>query len=205
MPSGTPLSLEHRAKISAANKGKKKSAEHIKKSADARRGTKASPETKAKMSAAYMGHIGYNKGMPKTKEQKAYMSNLLKGRIFSPETRAKISANRKGMKFSKEHKDNISRGKGGDGVIRDRYAHSIRRNFGMTMEDYNQMLESQGGVCSLCYGMNKNGKRLGVDHNHQTGKVRGILCQNCNAAIGYAQENIQTLQNMIDYLKKHSD
>jgi hypothetical protein len=48
----------------------------------------------------------------------------------------------------------------------------------------------------------KNSKRLGIDHDHTTGQVRGLLCDNCNPALGSFKDNIETLQKAIDYLKE---
>lgn len=58
----------------------------------------------------------------------------------------------------------------------------LKRLFGITWEQYDQMLSSQGGVCALC-GDPPKGKRLAVDHDHKTGKVRGLLCSFCNHRI----------------------
>jgi hypothetical protein len=61
------------------------------------------------------------------------------------------------------------------------------------------MLESQGGVCAICKA--PPGKKwLHVDHSHKTGDVRGLLCGNCNAAIGMTKESVSILNKMIEYL-----
>ena len=54
----------------------------------------------------------------------------------------------------------------------------------MSLEQYNQMALAQNGVCAICKKENSNGIKLSVDHNHKTGKVRGLLCQRCNFVIG---------------------
>lgn len=60
------------------------------------------------------------------------------------------------------------------------------RNYGMTKDDYARLLEKQGGVCAICRRTPSSSvrKRLAVDHNHTTGKVRGLLCEPCNHGIG---------------------
>jgi hypothetical protein len=81
-----------------------------------------------------------------------------------------------------------------------------RRNiakYGMTMEKYAEMLNSQGGVCAICKKGNSVGRNLAIDHNHSTGVVRELLCHNCNFAIGYAKEDTSILEGMIAYIKKH--
>lgn len=65
----------------------------------------------------------------------------------------------------------------------------LRRDFGITLEAYKAMLEEQGGVCKLCRGSNKSGVALHVDHCHETGAVRQLLCLRCNFALGWAEEH----------------
>lgn len=73
--------------------------------------------------------------------------------------------------------------------------------FGITLEDYDALLATQNGVCAIC-GLPPNGKNLPVDHDHKTGKVRGLLCDRCNPMLGYAQDNMAILTRAIDYLIK---
>lgn len=62
---------------------------------------------------------------------------------------------------------------------RDRY---LRSNYGLTVDEYDQLLEAQGGGCAICGGQS-GGKHLAVDHDHSTGEVRGLLCKRHNSAI----------------------
>lgn len=73
--------------------------------------------------------------------------------------------------------------------------------FGITAKQYDEMLLSQGGKCKICNGLNANGIRLSVDHDHTTGRVRGLLCNNCNLGIGYFMDNVGFLGGAIDYLQ----
>lgn len=80
------------------------------------------------------------------------------------------------------------------------------KRFGLTFENYQQMLEAQNGVCKICGKPEKSKrkdklKRLAVDHDHKTKHLRGLLCSKCNMLIGLAQDNIQTLESAIKYLK----
>lgn len=59
----------------------------------------------------------------------------------------------------------------------------FKKRYGITLEDYNQMLDTQNGVCAIC-GKPPKKNRLAVDHNHITGKVRGLLCATCNKVLG---------------------
>jgi len=78
--------------------------------------------------------------------------------------------------------------------------------YGITLDQYDEMLEAQGSVCAICKGAQKSGKngavqRFAVDHDHITGKVRGLLCTNCNTALGKFQDNVEILNIAIAYLQ----
>ena len=80
--------------------------------------------------------------------------------------------------------------------------NDLKRNYGITLEDHSKMYEEQNGRCAIC-GSEGDGrwKKLCVDHDHKTGKVRKLLCRSCNMVLGQVEDNTQTLQSMIDYLK----
>ena len=81
----------------------------------------------------------------------------------------------------------------------------LKRIYSLTLKDYDNMLVSQNGLCALCGtpAIESSHRRLQVDHDHETGKVRGLLCGNCNAFIGMADDSIEKLLNGVEYLKKH--
>ena len=66
---------------------------------------------------------------------------------------------------------------------------------------YNPLFQAQDGKCAIC-GNLPNGKRLAIDHNHQNGKIRGLLCSYCNLALGLFQDSITNLSRVIGYLEK---
>lgn len=76
------------------------------------------------------------------------------------------------------------------------------RRYGITPEDYNSMFESQNGRCAVC-GVHQSelSKPLFVDHEHDTGITRGLLCQRCNFAIGLFDDDVGRLLDAIRYLK----
>lgn len=86
--------------------------------------------------------------------------------------------------------------------------YDLKRFFGITLDEYNVLLENQGNVCAICRNpetiTNKQGTlwNLAVDHSHLTGKVRGLLCSRCNQGIGNFRENPDFLLAAIAYLKK---
>jgi len=82
----------------------------------------------------------------------------------------------------------------------------LKQNFNLTVEQYQEMLKKQNGVCAICKQPEKskhqNGKvrQLAVDHNHKTGKVRGLLCGNCNQRLGTLM-SIDFTTKALKYLK----
>ncbi len=85
----------------------------------------------------------------------------------------------------------------------------LKLYYGITLEDYNKMLQEQNGVCSICKEMETRlicGKivMLSVDHDHKTGKVRGLICNKCNRLLGFVNDNTKLLEEVINYLKKFS-
>lgn len=78
---------------------------------------------------------------------------------------------------------------------------SLKRFYGISLEQYNAMLVEQGGVCAGCGGPPTANGKFYVDHNHQTGRVRGLLCHHCNVSIGYAKDDPSVLDKLAAYLR----
>jgi len=81
----------------------------------------------------------------------------------------------------------------------------LKRHFGITVEEYKQMIVKQNGLCAICNQPEKNGNRISLDHDHKTGKNRELLCNNCNMGIGRLKESEEILLSAISYLKKHGE
>ena len=75
------------------------------------------------------------------------------------------------------------------------------RKFGITPEKIKELLENQNNRCAICGMENPNC----LDHDHKTMKARGMLCNGCNAGIGFMRESISVLRNAIQYLEDHSN
>jgi len=80
---------------------------------------------------------------------------------------------------------------------------ALKSKFDISLDVYNSILESQNNSCAIC----KRDKlefnyHLAVDHCHKTGEIRGLLCRNCNAALGHFKDNLDTIKNSIVYLEK---
>lgn len=80
----------------------------------------------------------------------------------------------------------------------------IMRKFGLTIKQYDNMLAKQNGVCAICQNVCNTGNALAVDHDHATGKIRSLLCKNCNTAIGLLREDVEVMSKAINYLNSHS-
>lgn len=76
----------------------------------------------------------------------------------------------------------------------------LRKLYGITLAQFNTLLERQHGVCAGCGSINSANHSLGVDHNHETGKIRGLLCNKCNCAIGLARNSPAHLYRLASYL-----
>lgn len=79
----------------------------------------------------------------------------------------------------------------------------LRTKFGLTLEDYDLMLNAQAGVCAICETDDTSPWGVFcVDHCHETGRVRGLLCHRCNVAIGQARDDPILLRRAADYLER---
>ncbi len=79
---------------------------------------------------------------------------------------------------------------------------TLLRYYGISLADYDVMLASQGGTCKVCHGPSLGKGRYHVDHDHVTGKIRGLLCHKCNVALGMVHDNVEHLKALIAYLEK---
>jgi len=102
------------------------------------------------------------------------------------------------LKYNRQNKKRKSKS--------DYKAHHLRQ-YGLTIEQYEQMEEYQDHKCKICgkeestLDKNKNVKRLAIDHDHNTGQIRGLLCSPCNTALGGFKDNIDSLKRAILYLE----
>ncbi len=74
------------------------------------------------------------------------------------------------------------------------------RRHGLTHKIIEELYEEQNNSCAICK-KTISLKRLEVDHNHKTRKLRGLLCHKCNLLLGYAKDNLKILQNAMNYIK----
>lgn len=113
-----------------------------------------------------------------------------------------------GRRYFKSHRELCAerskrwRAKNPEKVKQANHRNGVKR-YGLTVEQYAQMLIAQNGGCAICGKAEKRGSRLHVDHVHATGKVRGLLCTNHNVAIGMLQDDTVMIARLIKYIRKH--
>ena len=77
------------------------------------------------------------------------------------------------------------------------------KEHGITLEDYERMRTAQRGLCAICSEPCCHGGELSIDHCHETGAVRGLLCRHCNVGLGYFRDRPDLLGAAINYLEGH--
>lgn len=80
---------------------------------------------------------------------------------------------------------------------------NLMRNYGITLADYDRMVAEQDGKCAICGRIpagKHNQARLHVDHDHRTGRIRGLLCSHCNRGLGFLGDSPETLRRATAYL-----
>lgn len=139
---------------------------------------------------------------PKCKKIKTFRSfNKSKNSNFGYSSHCTLCSRELGKKYDNPSKRKASYIKNRNAVRND----NLKRKFGITLKEYNIKLNNQKSKCIICWKTaEENKKALAVDHNHETGEVRDLLCANCNAAIGFAQENIEIAKSMVKYIKRWS-
>lgn len=102
----------------------------------------------------------------------------------------KVCANFRATSYARENKDKIPT-----------TGYSLKRRYGITSEDYSRMLEEQNYKCAICFiDKCQSGRNFAVDHNHDTGKIRGLLCSACNMGLGNFKDSPELIKKAINYL-----
>lgn len=87
-------------------------------------------------------------------------------------------------------------------VLAQQKARNIKKMYGLSVEEFTLLLKNQEGGCAICG--RKTRRALSVDHDHATGRVRGLLCNLCNTGLGQFKDDPVKLHKAIQYLVKHS-
>ncbi|MDA8223472.1 MAG: endonuclease VII domain-containing protein [Desulfitobacterium hafniense] len=130
----------------------------------------------------------------------------------TPEQREKINARRREKYAEDEEYRESQKLKSNEYNLRrspeEKKSSHLKGTFGITIEDYDELYRNQDGKCAICGSIDsktKLSKYFCIDHDHDTGKVRGLLCSNCNFALGHFQDNIVNLENAIKYLRRDTN
>lgn len=83
-----------------------------------------------------------------------------------------------------------------------RFKQWLKTRYNLTLDEYNALVKKYDNKCAICKNPPAYYFKLYIDHNHDTGKVRGLLCSHCNCLLGMAKENVATLQEAINYLSQ---
>ena len=121
------------------------------------------------------------------------------------DNKAKVHA-RQAEYWKANKKDLLARQKIRRANDKDYYKKYNARKHGLTLNEYNQMFIDCNNQCEIC-GVDNSDKRLNVDHNHITGKIRGLLCLSCNTAIGHlkSDDNLDLLIKAIEYIENDNE
>lgn len=103
-------------------------------------------------------------------------------------------------KYNQQRESRLKRGQTPERQ-EDQRNRMLKRRYGITSAQYDEMLKAQNNACFICKGINKDGRRLSVDHNHTTNQIRTLLCGNCNLIVGNCKEDPTILLQVIEYLK----
>ena len=78
----------------------------------------------------------------------------------------------------------------------------LQKNYKISVQEYEDQFRAQTGICAICKRTDLSGRRLAVDHDHETGRLRGLICLKCNRGLGCFDDNKEFLANAVTYLKE---
>jgi hypothetical protein len=170
---------------------------------------KYTPEQKARQVAYDKRRYQNNKVKLLAQKKQYYQENKDKitahNKQYYQENKDEIGAWRK--QYAKDHKSEIAARKKlyHEGHKAEAKNHHLQDNFGISLKQYNELFDLQQGCCAICGAhQTKLSKALAVDHDHETGEIRGLLCSGCNFILGHAKDDIGVLANAIKYLEENT-
>jgi hypothetical protein len=134
----------------------------------------------------------YQREYARTEKRKASV------RKYNQSEKGKVKNRAQGIRWRKENREKW---------LASMKKHDLKRHYGLTPEQYEAMWAAQGMKCAACGSTNpgrKNGQ-WSLDHCHGTKKVREIVCNGCNLALGHVKDSVERLQQLIEYLDAHHD
>jgi hypothetical protein len=106
---------------------------------------------------------------------------------------------------SREKSDKIQAYRKSPEAKRIKRERNFIKTYGITIEEYDRISELQGNKCLICGGNSWDGRHLAIDHNHKTGKIRGLLCSMCNRGLGMFKDSVLLLQKAEQYLTDNTE
>jgi hypothetical protein len=118
------------------------------------------------------------------------------------ETRCKKCMNSYNFQYCKRNRK--KRNEQAREKYRTKYSEHLKYKYNITLDDYNSMFQNQAGCCAICnIHQNELNTKLHIDHCHNTNKIRGLLCSNCNTSLGLMKDDTFRLEKAIKYLLKN--
>lgn len=140
-----------------------------------------------------MGHLPSCRTCGEERDESLFYLRKDTGRLITECTPCRNSANLRRYHTRKETRDahrSASR------------RHYLKKLYGLSIEQYEAMFLEREGRCDCCGEPETQHRTLAVDHDHATGRIRGLLCQGCNTGIGKLGDTIEGLEKAIDYLRR---
>ena len=128
-------------------------------------------------------------------------------RAYRAKNRAHLIATKKAWDAANPEMVSMQRARKRVKAMNTKLNGALRYHYQITLERYNAVLAEQGGVCAICrkFEVTKRTNRLVVDHDHATGKIRGLLCHRCNCGLGYLKDDPVLIERAGEYLRRWAD
>ena len=144
---------------------------------------------------------GHRPSMPKSEREQRRREYRARHRIRLNElSRIYAANNKEALRESRQRFVERNRE-----IVSERWRRDdLKRNYGMTIEEWDALYEEQGGKCAICHiPACPSGRRFAVDHDHESGVIRGLLCVRCNAAIGHIENTKQDLDDWVESARSY--
>lgn len=168
------------------------------KMSKSRLGKRHSEETKSKISKAHLGKV-------LSKEHKTKLSKTfcLRGHEMSKTRKRGPDGTPYCSECAKEKYYELKSTENGRKKLKSYQRNSaLKAKYGIDQQEFNRMLKNQGKKCRICLRNPKDKETFHVDHDHDTGEIRGILCSGCNRGLGLLRDNEEIVASALKYLRK---
>lgn len=132
------------------------------------------------------------------KPDRRHQTHCKRGHPFTDENTS-IRKGKRHCRLCARYRKKFYRNKNKDAASIEDRKSSLKKNYNISIEDYEMMALAQGGVCAVCKTYPTR-RRLDVDHNHKTGTIRGLLCEHCNKALGLLRDDPKLLLAAAAYI-----